>query len=876
MGDINIEKIPKELKELNQWVLWKLEDVKGKKTKVPYTNTRRKAITTNADTWLSFDEVLKKYETNKFSGIGFVFTSKDDYVGIDFDKCIDENGVINEEVNSIIERCNTYAELSQSKRGIHIITKGKLLKAVKKKIEMYSESRFFTFTGNSINDRDITANQKLIDDLYSTYVTNEKKTVESIEIGEELSNEEITDLVEKALMSKSGFKIGKLYAGEWEELFESHSEADQSLCNYLAFWLDKNPINIDKAFRGSGLYRPKWEREDYRSETINKAIALCKESYQDMQKKHNSYIWEYKNRYYKKSRDTDTPISNFVIQPIQYIECIDDPKLSMLDVLIITDCGEKISKTYKVNDFDNIPAFDKVTGSFATAFNGTPRDLKTIKLLIYSKIKNKIKAYSYGGMHYINNKWYFIDDMGCIDSDNKLDKNIILLEKSTFNNTITQVEPINKEQLIELSNNLLNFNSNKIVFNILGYIAAIFLKKKLNQLGIKFSHLFYSGEAGAGKSETLEKIVKPILCISNSNINASSCTKFAMEKILNSNNTIPLIIDEYKPTKLSNKQINLISNIARNTYDENIGIRGNEKLELDLNSLKGSLILVGEASTDETAVIERSLLLTFSKKESQKSSTYFKELAEEKELLNSLGKSLLLMALKIDSEELKNIYKSNYESIDGDIRADRVRNTGALILTGINLLKKCYEELNLDFEKICGFNQNEIVEMVSENLKIENLEGGNYTKSIVDKTIEYINDMFNFPEYVNSDMYSYAKILKDEFNEKDILCIRLRDIYINFKGFIGKYNIEKSGERRFLEWSDFQKQLQKTSYYLEHNKTISFKNMKELNLDNSKDKLKKCFKLDIATMKELDIDIDNIIEYVENQKQYTKTLKNQN
>ncbi|MFA5111726.1 MAG: phage/plasmid primase, P4 family, partial [Desulfobaccales bacterium] len=87
-------------------------------------------------------------------------------------------------------------------------------------------------------------------------------------------------LLDRMFTSKSGPKIRALWAGDISG-YISHSEADQALCNYLAFWTDRDPAAIDRLFRGSGLYRPdKWgDRSDYRDRTIGAAIAATSEGY---------------------------------------------------------------------------------------------------------------------------------------------------------------------------------------------------------------------------------------------------------------------------------------------------------------------------------------------------------------------------------------------------------------------------------------------------------------------------------------------------------------------------------------------------------------------------------------------------------------------
>jgi hypothetical protein len=53
---------------------------------------------------------------------------------------------------------------------------------------------------------------------------------------------------------------------------DDHSAADFALCILLAKQYRCNAFKVDAEFRNSGLYREKWERDDYREATITKAI----------------------------------------------------------------------------------------------------------------------------------------------------------------------------------------------------------------------------------------------------------------------------------------------------------------------------------------------------------------------------------------------------------------------------------------------------------------------------------------------------------------------------------------------------------------------------------------------------------------------------
>ncbi|MFL0197628.1 phage/plasmid primase, P4 family [Clostridium sp. WILCCON 0269] len=274
----NFDNIPKELREYPNWVLWKLETRKGKTTKIPYRIDGKMASSTNPGTWAGFDNVLQAYNKGQYSGIGFMF-SNSEYAGIDLDECITD-GKINQFAKEIINRASSYAEVSQSGIGIHIIVKGSIPKGInRKEIEIYSQERYFTMTGNRINENSIVSAQELLNELYNKYTNVSKTLVKPSSTNREGIN--INELLDKAFVSKSGFKIESLYKGNWQNLYNSQSEADQGLCNYLAFWMNKDPYLMDEAFRRSKLYREKWERNDYRNWTINNAIRDCRETYQE-------------------------------------------------------------------------------------------------------------------------------------------------------------------------------------------------------------------------------------------------------------------------------------------------------------------------------------------------------------------------------------------------------------------------------------------------------------------------------------------------------------------------------------------------------------------------------------------------------------------
>ena len=82
---VNYERIPPELRALDQWVAWRL--VAGKKVPIN-CQTGRNASVSDSGTWATFEEVSR---WGRGDGIGFVLTEDDPYVGIDLDDVRDPN-----------------------------------------------------------------------------------------------------------------------------------------------------------------------------------------------------------------------------------------------------------------------------------------------------------------------------------------------------------------------------------------------------------------------------------------------------------------------------------------------------------------------------------------------------------------------------------------------------------------------------------------------------------------------------------------------------------------------------------------------------------------------------------------------------------------
>ena len=172
-GEI-FENIPAELRALSQWVMYKLETVDGRLTKVPYTMADGKASTTDPQSWGTFESCRDALRSNKFSGIGFVFADGGEFTGIDLDKHRDPvTGEIDAFATEYISRLNSYTEESQSGTGVHIVARATIpddkgRRDAKRGVEMYSKARFFVMTGKHVagTPRTVEPRQQAVDGMF--------------------------------------------------------------------------------------------------------------------------------------------------------------------------------------------------------------------------------------------------------------------------------------------------------------------------------------------------------------------------------------------------------------------------------------------------------------------------------------------------------------------------------------------------------------------------------------------------------------------------------------------------------------------------------------------------------------------------------------
>lgn len=270
-----IDVIPQELRDLPQWLGWIQVDKGGPKpTKIPKQLSGENASTTDPATWATFDAIIDGYTAKLFAGVGIVISKP--YTGIDLDKCRDpQTGKIEQWALEIVDRLNSYTEVSPNRTGLHIWVKAEKpgTNTRQGNLEMYDHQspRYFTVTAAHLPGTPLTIadRQEELAALYREIWPEqaEGRPARSIPARVVSLFADDNQLLEKARTNEiTGADFVALYdRGDTSDYEGDHSKADWSLVKSLAFWSGGDANRVDRLFRGSALFRAKWDEVHYKN-----------------------------------------------------------------------------------------------------------------------------------------------------------------------------------------------------------------------------------------------------------------------------------------------------------------------------------------------------------------------------------------------------------------------------------------------------------------------------------------------------------------------------------------------------------------------------------------------------------------------------------
>jgi len=241
--------IPAELRERAQWVIYADEIHGGRRTKVPYSPEGYRASVTRPASWMTYADAARVAE-RAWLGIGFVFTADDPYVGVDLDHVVTD-GELEPWALQIVRGIDSYTEYSPSGTGVHVIARGLLPPAGRRRgsVEMYDSGRFFTMTGKHVAGTPMTIELRdaAIAAVHAAHVAvpepppDLSTNAPAGPAGYPRMDLDDDELVRRMFAASNGRSIATLWSGNLDRHGDDKSVADLALCAHLAFWTGGDP-----------------------------------------------------------------------------------------------------------------------------------------------------------------------------------------------------------------------------------------------------------------------------------------------------------------------------------------------------------------------------------------------------------------------------------------------------------------------------------------------------------------------------------------------------------------------------------------------------------------------------------------------------------
>ena len=222
--------------------------------------------------------------------VAFCFTEGGPFIGFDLDY-VTVDGEFTEEARTIVQRLDSYTEVSSSGTGLHVIAEGDHSDDHKHRgdlseaghLEVYDAGQYFALTGEEYDGfTSVESRPTVVREVQDDYLperqmfsfTSQQKPVSEQEFdgGEADATPEQVRRTIRAYVKTDSHDVSREVLRLWrgsDEGRPSASEADMAFVAQLHYWCKGDQQLMDECFRASGRYgmrpdpTPKWDEVHY-------------------------------------------------------------------------------------------------------------------------------------------------------------------------------------------------------------------------------------------------------------------------------------------------------------------------------------------------------------------------------------------------------------------------------------------------------------------------------------------------------------------------------------------------------------------------------------------------------------------------------------
>jgi hypothetical protein len=398
----------------------------------------------------------------------------------------------------------------------------------------------------------------------------------------------------------------RLYTGSTDG-FPSRSERDWSILNDLlrAGATDEQVTALLELSPAGDRYREEWPALLYGDLERAKQTVLVEAQTQDFIVHNNAWYT---------SGKTTRKVSTFVMETTALIE-----GLNMDEHFVVTIHAEGTSQVW--NDvlipssaFADRRSLNRALGVAAWTWLGTDIEALALRSYLYQQVNAQglpvltgVQSMGRHGRLWVNSRFVLAPE-GPVTP---LEAGIIYVE-NTKDRPIVHSEPdLDFDELKALALEVFELaarsNPPELVLPLLAWGAACAFKPVLNQGGNQFPLMHVFGTRGSGKTSLIDELLLPVLggYTDRYDYNCET-TDFVVMSLMGASSSVPVHFAEYRSTMAYRERF---ERRLRLSYDAGRDARGRPDQSVTVYDLCAPLITDGEEVTDDSALLERTIVL---------------------------------------------------------------------------------------------------------------------------------------------------------------------------------------------------------------------------------------------------------------------------
>lgn len=342
------------------------------------------------------------------------------------------------------------------------------------------------------------------------------------------------------------------------------------------------------------------------------------------------------------------------------------------DVLI---AGNRVgTKVFELDTFNSVSNLNKMTMRYGQSFSGNDVQARGMYMRLVEKArkaKNRMYAVNREGLDVVSIPFHddpdlqqpfmiWADAEGVTPEPRIKEKNIVFKfvgfpdDRGQFQSDLSTALPLasvvkdeqTKEELKTALGHILRCQKPAYLGRLLGWSVACHYRMLFHKLYGKFPLLHVNGAAGQGKTEMVKFFASLHYNQQEPKMLTPTSTLFAVQYAAAGSASIPLVLDEFKPSEMNVQAYDRFKLMMRDAYNCRSVERGGGTREnsdyraVHTTQLSAPVCFIAEAAESESALMERVILLTLIKPagiQLTKYKQHFDEAVRNRQYLSSIG-----------------------------------------------------------------------------------------------------------------------------------------------------------------------------------------------------------------------------------------------